>query len=163
MVGASDDYNKRFIEELPKTFEPDEFNPYKIAKQAKLAGMKYVVFTAKHHSGFCMWDTQTTDFNIMNTPYKKDILKEYVDAVRKAGLGVGLYYSPEDFKFLFDNNITVKRREFEKLIDEKTLSKYHKLIKEQTKELFGNYGTIDILFIDGAFSLTGHGAVANRH
>jgi len=151
MVGASDDYNKRFIEELPKTFEPNEFNPYKIAKIAKLAGMKYVVFTAKHHSGFCMWNTKTTDFNIINTPYTKDVLKEYVDAVRKAGLAVGLYYSPEDFKFLFDNKVIVNRTDVEKTMDDKTLSKYHKLIKEQTKELFSNYGNVDILFIDGAF------------
>ena len=151
MVGASDDYNKRFIEELPKTFEPDEFDPYKIAKQAKLAGMKYIVFTAKHHSGFCMWDTKTTDFNIINTPYNKDILKEYVDAVRKAGLAVGFYYSPEDFKFLFDNKITVTRDGIEKLVDDDSLLKLHQLIKEQTKELFSNYGDIDILFIDGAF------------
>jgi alpha-L-fucosidase len=151
MVGASDDYNKRFIEELPKTFEPNEFDPYKIAKIAKLAGMKYIVFTAKHHSGFCMWDTKTTDFNIINTPYKKDVLKEYVDAARKAGLAVGLYYSPEDFKFLFDNKVIVNRTDVEKTMEDKTLSKYHELIKEQTKELFSNYGDVDILFIDGAF------------
>ena len=147
MVGASDDYTNRFINELPKTFDPTEFDAYKIAKQAKLAGMKYVVFTTKHHSGFCMWDTETTDFNITNTPYKKDVLKEYVEGVRKAGLAVGFYYSPEDFKFLYDNDIEVRRRNIE--IDPKTSKKYKDFIREQTHELFSNYGKIDVLFIDG--------------
>lgn len=147
MVGASDDYTNRFINELPKTFDPMEFDAYKVAKQAKLAGMKYVVFTAKHHSGFCMWDTETTDFNVMNTPYKKDLLKEYVEGVRKAGLAVGFYYSPEDFNFLRDNDILVRRRGLN-LSDDLKL-KYSDFIRQQTHELFANYGKIDVLFIDG--------------
>lgn len=147
MVGASDDYTNRFINELPKTFDPMEFDAYKIAKQAKLAGMKYVVFTTKHHSGFCMWDTKTTDFNITNTPYKKDLLKEYVEGVRKAGLAVGFYYSPEDFNFLRDNDILVRRRGLN-LSDDMKL-KYNDFIRQQTHELFANYGKIDVLFIDG--------------
>ena len=147
LVGASDDYANRFINELPKTFDPQDFDPYKIAVQAKLAGMKYIVFTTKHHSGFCMWDTKTTDFNITNTPYKKDLLKEYVEGVRKAGLAVGLYYSPEDFNFLRNNNILVRRRGL-KLSDD-IKSKYNDYIRQQTHELFANYGKIDVLFIDG--------------
>ena len=147
LVGASDDYANRFIYELPKTFNPLDFDPYKIALQAKLAGMKYVVFTTKHHSGFCMWDTETTDFNITNTPYKKDLLKEYVDGVRKAGLAVGFYYSPEDFNFLRENGIVIRRREPE--IDEELKEKYSQFIRKQTHELFSNYGKIDVLFIDG--------------
>jgi len=147
MVGASEDYTNRFINELPKTFDPQDFDAYKIAKQAKLAGMKYVVFTTKHHSGFCMWDTQTTDFNVINTPYGKDVLKEYVEGVRKAGLAVGFYYSPEDFKFLYDNNITVRRRGLD--LDDEFVAKYNDFIRRQTNELFSNYGKIDVLFIDG--------------
>lgn len=148
MVGASDDYNNRFINELPQTFDPDEFDAYKVAKQAKLAGMKYIVFTTKHHSGFCMWDTRTTDFKITNTPYGKDLLKEYVEGVRKAGLAVGFYYSPEDFKFLFDNNITVRRRGLD--LNDAFMANYNDFIRKQTNELFSNYGEIDILFIDGS-------------
>jgi len=67
MVGASDDYLNRFVNELPQMFNPKDFAPDEIASLAKLASMKYIVFTTKHHSGFCMWDTETTDFNIMNT------------------------------------------------------------------------------------------------
>ena len=148
LVGASDDYSNRYFNELPKTFNPVDFDPYKIAIQAKLAGMKYIVFTTKHHSGFCMWDTRTTDFNIMNTPYQKDLLLEYVEGVRKAGLAVGFYYSPEDFKFLYDNGQEVRRRGLE--LDEETEAKYNDLVRRQTNELFSNYGKIDILFIDGS-------------
>lgn len=148
VVGASEDYTNRYFNELPKTFDPMDFDPYKIAIQAKLAGMKYIVFTTKHHSGFCMWDTETTDFNITNTPYKKDLLKEYVEGVRKAGLGVGFYYSPEDFKFLYDNGVLIRRRGLE--IDKKTQEKYNEYIRRQTNELFSNYGKIDVLFIDGS-------------
>lgn len=148
MVGASDDYTNRFINELPKTFDPSDFDPYKIARQAKLAGMKYVVFTTKHHSGFCMWDTETTDYNITNTPYKKDLLKEYVEGVRKAGLAVGFYYSPEDFNFLVDNGVMVRRRGLK--LDDDLKVKYNDFIRKQTHELFSNYGKIDVLFIDGS-------------
>ena len=88
-VGASEDYTNRYFNELPKTFNPTDFDPDRMAVLAKLAGMKYMVFTAKHHSGFCMWDTETTPFNIMNTPYKQDIVKDYIEACRKYGLKVG--------------------------------------------------------------------------
>ncbi|HOK26452.1 MAG TPA: alpha-L-fucosidase [Bacteroidales bacterium] len=148
LVGASDDYTKRFINDLPKTFDPKEFDAYKIAIQAGLAGMKYIVFTTKHHSGFCMWDTKTTDFKITNTPYKKDLLKEYVEGVRKAGLAVGFYYSPEDFKFLYDNNITVRRMGLD--LNDRIKAEYNELIRRQTNELFSRYGKIDVLFIDGS-------------
>src|SRR5882757_421927 len=82
LVGASDDYVDRYFRELPHTFDPSRWNPQEIAVLARLAGMKYIVFTTKHHSGFCMWDTRTTSFNVMNTPYHKDLLKEFVEATR---------------------------------------------------------------------------------
>ncbi|THU34055.1 alpha-L-fucosidase [Niastella caeni] len=147
LVGASDDYLKRYFNELPKTFDPFAFNPAAIAKLAKLAGMKYVVFTAKHHSGFCFWDSKTTSFKITNTPYKKDLLKEYVEGIRKSGLAVGLYYSPEDFKFLYDQKILIKRGDMQ--FDKKTTAAYDDLVRKQTTELFTMFGKIDVLFIDG--------------
>ena len=100
MVGASDDYLNRYVNDLPKVFNPVNFNAEKWAQEAKLAGMKYIVFTTKHHNGFCMFETNTTDFSIMNTPYGKDVTKQIVDACRKEGLAVGFYYSPDDFYFL---------------------------------------------------------------
>ncbi len=148
MAGASDDYLNRFINELPKTFNPKDFDATEIATLAKLAGMKYIVFTTKHHSGFCMWDTETTDFNIMNTPYKKDLLAEYVDATRAAGLAVGFYFSPEDFNFLHENGLQVRRRHV-KPIPENIMKKYLELNELQNMELMAKYGDIDIMFYDG--------------
>ena len=66
MVGASDKYLDRFINDLPKTFNPKRYDPDEWMEIAKLAGVKYMVLTTKHHSGFCMWDTGTSSFNIMN-------------------------------------------------------------------------------------------------
>ena len=89
LSGASDDYQNRYFTELPQTFNPTNFHPDDWAVLAKLAGMKYVVFTSKHHNGFCMWDTKTTNFNSMNTPFKRDILKEVINAFRKQGIAIG--------------------------------------------------------------------------
>src|SRR5579872_3885855 len=76
LVGASDDYTRRFFTELPQTFNPRKFYPQDWAALAKLAGVRYVVFTTKHHSGFCMWDTKTTDFGVMHTPFHRDIVAD---------------------------------------------------------------------------------------
>jgi alpha-L-fucosidase len=148
MAGASDDYLNRFVNELPKTFNPKDFSPGEIAALAKIAGMKYIVFTTKHHSGFCMWDTQTTEFNIMNTPYGKDLLAEYVNATREAGLAVGFYFSPEDFQFLYKNGLPVSR-DFEEPFPPNILKPYLELLELQCMELMTRYGDIDILFFDG--------------
>jgi alpha-L-fucosidase len=148
MAGASDDYLNRFINELPKTFNPKDFDAVEIATLAKLAGMKYIVFTTKHHSGFCMWDTETTDFNIMNTPYGKDLVAEYVTATRNAGLAVGFYFSPEDFNFLHENGLQV-RRKFTEPIPKAIMNKYLELNELQNMELMAKYGDIDIMFYDG--------------
>jgi len=148
MAGASDDYLNRFVNELPKTFNPKDFDATEIVSLAKLAGMKYIVLTTKHHSGFCMWDTETTEFNIMNTPYGKDLVDEYVKAAREAGLAVGLYYSPEDFNFLYENGLQV-RRKFTEPIPDHIMNKYLELVELQNMELMAKYGDIDIIFYDG--------------
>jgi alpha-L-fucosidase len=147
LAGASDDYCRRYFEELPKTFIPDKFNADEWARLFKIMGVKYVVFTTKHHSGFCMWDTKTTDFGIMNTPYKKDILKELTNALRNEGLATGFYYSPEDFKFLYDNGVLINRANLN--FTPEFVEKYEHFIEAQCRELFTGYGKIDILFIDG--------------
>ncbi|MBO3269382.1 alpha-L-fucosidase [Hymenobacter defluvii] len=147
LVGASDEYADRFFNELPKTFNPSQFDPYQIAVLAKLAGMKYIVFTTKHHAGFCMWDTKTTDFNITKTPYKKDLLKEFVTATRAAGLDVGFYFSPEDFYFLHANHLPITRDNVK--MDAALTKKYEDYNRRQCEELMTNYGKIDVFFIDG--------------
>lgn len=147
LVGASDDYKDRFFNDLPNTFDPSEFDAYEIATLAKLAGMKYVVLTTKHHSGFCLWDTKTTGFNIMNTTYGKDLLKEYVEGVRKAGLKVGFYYSPEDFLWMKQQGMEIRRRGFDYTSEQ--AAALDDLIERQCTELMTNYGKIDVMFIDG--------------
>lgn len=148
MAGASDAYNEKYINELPTFFNPTKFDPTSWAKQAKIAGMKYVVFTAKHHSGFCMFNTATTSFNVMNTPFKKDILKEVVDAFRKEGIAIGIYYSPDDFYYLYKHQIPVGRMQLPAHFPSKNegLMNYD---KQQINELLTHYGKIDMLFLDG--------------
>ncbi|MCK4748668.1 MAG: alpha-L-fucosidase, partial [Bacteroidales bacterium] len=148
LVGASEEYADRYINELPETFNPYHYDPERIAYLARMAGMKYMVFTTKHHSGFCMWDTETSDFSIMNTPYSKDIVRQYVDACRKHGLAVGFYFSPEDFHFLYTEDQIIRRRNIED-IPEETKTKYIALVKAQCSELLSNYGKVDMMFFDG--------------
>ena len=148
MAGASADYLDRFVNELPKTFNPKKFDPEEWAVLAKLAGMKYVVFTTKHHSGFCMWDTKTTGFDVMNTPFKRDITKEIFDAFRKQGLAIGVYFSPEDFHYLYENKIPIGRLQHPMHFP-KNNKGLMELDKAQLKELLTNYGKIDLIFFDG--------------
>lgn len=142
---ASRAYLDRYVNELPKTFNPTAYDPDEWMLIAKLAGVKYMVFTAKHHSGFCMWDTKTTDFGIMHTPYGEDIVNAYVEACRRHDLKVGFYYSPEDFAFHYERDVPARGGAQGR--------KYHDALVAYTKkhldELFTNYGEIDAIFLDG--------------
>lgn len=116
-------------------FNPKKLNADQWAKAAKSANMTYGCLTTKHHSGFCIWDTKSTDYSVMNSPYKKDVVKEFTDAFRANGLKVMLYYSILDTHHkLRPNQITPKH------ID---------MIKTQLTELLTNYGKIEALIIDG--------------
>ncbi len=147
MVGADKDYLDRFINDLPKSFYPQKFDPDQWAALARLAGIKYVVFTTKHHSGFCMFKTKTTDFSIANTPYKRDITKQIVEAFRNQGLAVGFYFSPDDFWMLHKQGKDISRRRPEALPTNNPELMAHN--KAQLKELLTKYGPIDMLFLDG--------------
>jgi len=147
LVGASADYVNRYFSELPASFNPSKFDPAEIASLAKLAGMKYIMFTTKHHSGFCMWDTKTTSYNIMNTAYHKDLLQEFVDATRKAGLQVGFYFSPEDFNFYYRHKLPISRDTM--LMSTAIKEEFDDFTRKQCEELMTHYGKIDLLFIDG--------------
>lgn len=146
MVGASEDYLDRYMNELPQTFYPDKFDPDEWARLFKLAGAEYVVFTTKHHNGFCMWDTKTTDFNIMNTPYGKDITGMLFESLRKYGLKAGVYFSPEDFSFLHKQGHLISRKgPMSQISENAELLEYD---KSQIDELLANYGPIDLIFFD---------------
>ena len=146
MVGADEAYLKRYVEELPRSFNPKGFDPREWARVARLAGFKYVVFTAKHHSGFCMFETATTDFNIMNTPFGRDTAKEIADAFRAEGIAVGWYFSPDDFHFLYRQGTLISRLRPEVLPPNNP--ELLRLNLEQERELMTNYGPIDVVFFD---------------
>lgn len=151
LVGADEDYARRFFEELPKSFNPTRYDPAEWAALAKLCGFKYAVFTNKHHSGFCMFPTKTTDFSIAHTPYQKDITRMYVDAFRGAGLGMGFYFSPDDFWLLHRQGIPISRYRpgGDRRVqpgDNPGLMKHN---LAQIEELYTRYGAVDYLFIDG--------------
>jgi len=147
MVGASDDYLKRFIQDLPTTFNPHKFRAQDLAVLSKLAGVRYVVFTAKHHSGFCMYDTKTTEFNIMNTPFKRDVTGEILKAFSEHGMAPGLYFSPDDFLWLHKNGKDIQRR-FPQVhpINNPGLME---LDLAQVRELMTKYGPVNVVFLDG--------------
>ena len=122
--------------EMPASvFNPTKLNCNQWAKAAKSANMSYGCITTKHHSGFCIWDTKTTGYNVMNSPLKRDVVKEFTDAFRANGLKVFLYYSILDtHHHLRPNCITPE---------------HIKMVKAQLTELLTHYGPIQALIIDG--------------
>jgi alpha-L-fucosidase len=149
---ASRDYMDKYYA-LANTFNPEEFDAEEWARLAKLAGMEYVVFTAKHHDGFCMFDTQYSDFKITNTPYEKDIVVQVADAFRKEGLLVGLYYSPGDFRYHYETGIPQEGLMAPAFASETPFGPMQKsfLAYEQghVKELLTQYGDVFMLWFDG--------------
>jgi alpha-L-fucosidase len=116
-------------------FNPTRLDCTQWAAAAKSAHMSYGCLTTKHHSGFCIWDTKTTDYNVMNSPLKRDVVREYTDAFRAQGLKVCLYYSILDTHHRLRPGFITRQH-----ID---------IIKTQLTELLTNYGEITALIIDG--------------
>ena len=148
---SDEEYNKYFEE-----FNPVNYNPREWARIAKEAGMKYVVMTAKHHDGFCLFDSKLTDYKSTNTQIKRDLIREYVEAARAEGLRVGIYYSlldwhHEDYPMYEDLHHPMRGREEikEKQQDFKVYVKY---MHDQVRELLSNYGKIDLLWFDFSYS-----------
>jgi alpha-L-fucosidase len=125
---------------LAGKFNPDRFDPAAWAAAAKSAGMRYTVLTARHHDGFALFDDAGSDFTAMKSAAHRDFIADYVKAIRKAGLKVGLYYSPLDWRypgFFFPD---LYRANAEQMREQ-----YHR----QLNELASNYGPIDVLWFDG--------------
>ena len=159
----SDNYAqyKKEYEELKYTFNPTKFDPEKWADAASNAGMKYLVFTTKHHDGFCMFDTNTTDYKITSPDCtfhehpKANVTKEIFDAFRTEDFMIGAYYSKPDWNseyFWWPNFPTPDRNvnySLEKYPDR--WQKYVKFTHTQVDELMTDYGKIDILWLDGGW------------
>ncbi len=137
-------------------FNPDMLDVKEWARQAKAAGMKYVVLTTKHHEGFCLFDSKYTDYKITNTKYNKDLVKEYADAFRAEGLKVGLYYSLIDWHhpdFPIDKKHPRRNDPHAEEMDKgRDVRKYAEYMRNQVTELLTNYGKIDILWFDFSYS-----------
>lgn len=147
---------------LLKTFDPTEFNPDKWAAAAKEAGMRYVVFTTKHHDGFCMFDTHQTDYKItspecpFHTDPKANVTKEIFSAFRKDGFGIGAYFSKPDWHspdFWWPYFPPLNRfPNYDEAKYPERWQKFKDYTYNQIKELLGGeYGKVDILWLDGGW------------
>ncbi len=120
---------------LYKQFNPVKFDAKEWVDMAKATGMKYLVFTSKHHDGFSMFDSKLTDYKITNSPFKRDVVAELAKACHEGGLKLGFYYSPPDWHhpdYRTENH-----------------SRYIKFLHGQLREICSNYGRIDIIWFDG--------------
>lgn len=145
-----EDYRKYFA-----NFNPDLFDAGEWARYAKDAGMKYVVITTKHHDGFALWDSKVTDYKITNTAFKRDLLREFIDALRLEGLKVGLYHSLIDWnhsEFPIDHvHPQSGDKEFRKAAENRDMEKYVPFLHEQVRELLSDYGRVDYLWFDFSY------------
>jgi alpha-L-fucosidase len=150
---------KRWYWDLSKNFNPVKFNPDQWAKAAKDAGMRYVVFTTKHHDGFAMFDTKQSDFKITNGPFASDskanVAKHVFDAFRQQGMMIGAYFSKPDWHSEYywwpkyatpdrNNNYDIRKYPWR-------WNQFKKYTYNQISELMTGYGPMDILWLDGGW------------
>jgi len=134
-------------------FNPVKFNAHEWVALAKDAGVKYIVITSKHHDGFCLFDSQYTDFDVMSTPFKRDIMKELAQACAKAGIHICWYHSIMDWH----HPDYLPRRPWEKAERPETgadFARYISYMKNQLRELLTHYVPIGVLWFDGQWEGT---------
>jgi len=149
---------KRDYWALPKTFNPVKFNPHRWTQAAKAAGMKYVVFTTKHHDGFCMFDTRLTDYRItapdvpFHTNARSNVVREVFTAFRKEGFAIGAYFSKADWHspdyWSPDAPARTRNPNYDTLAQARKWAKFVEFTHDQIAELMTGYGPIDILWLD---------------
>lgn len=154
-VRSSERISKEDYEQYFEEFNPVNYNPKLWAKAAKEAGMKYAVMTAKHHDGFCLFDSKLTDYKVTNTKLHRDFIKEFLDAFRAEGLKVGLYYSlldwyHEDYPAYDDRHHPMRGNEAYKNKSH-DFDRYLDYMHGQVRELCTNYGDIDIMWFDFSY------------
>jgi alpha-L-fucosidase len=147
---GDDDYQRYFDH-----FAPDLYDPRAWARAAREAGMKYIVVTSKHHEGFCLWDSQQTDYKATRTPYGKDLLKPLAEAARAEGLRFGFYYSLIDWHHPhFPIDILHPLRDspdVAELNKGRDMAQYAAYMRAQVRELLSDFGPIDILWCDFSY------------
>ncbi|MEI6175382.1 MAG: alpha-L-fucosidase [Verrucomicrobiota bacterium] len=139
---------------LYKEFNPTKFNADEWATIAKKAGMRYIVLTTKHHDGFCLWDTKLTDYNIMNTPFKRDVVKELAVACKKQGIAFGAYYSTCDWHHP-DFPLTSPGGKTHR--ETSNIESYNKYLLGQIEELITKYGPLITIWNDVPQEFKGRG------
>ena len=136
-------------------FDPVDYDPKAWARAAKAAGMKYAVMTAKHHDGFCLFDSKLTDYKATNTKAGRDLIREYVDAFRAEGIKIGLYYSLIDWHHPdyphYGDRIHPMRDNEDYKSKEHNFDNYLTYMHGQVEELCTNYGQIDIFWFDYSY------------
>lgn len=136
-------------------FDPDLYDPVAWARQAKAAGAKYVVITSKHHDGFCLWDSDLTDYKATNTPAGRDLIAPLVEAVRAEGLKIGFYHSLIDWhhpQFTVDGLHPLRDDvAFREAASERKMATYRTYLYGQVRELLTRYGEIDIMWFDFSY------------
>jgi alpha-L-fucosidase len=136
-------------------FYPDLYDPKAWAREAKNAGVRYFVVTTKHHDGFCLWDSDLTDYKVTNTPWGEDLLAPMVEAFREEGLGVGFYHSLIDWhhpEFPVDG--LHPRRDDRWYIEangDRDIARYREYLHGQTRELLTRFGKVDIMWFDFSY------------
>ena len=148
---ANDVWQPGEYEALAQKFNPVNFDPEEWAALAKNAGMKYVVFTTKHHDGFCMFDSHYTDYKVTNTPYGKDVTRMLVEAFRAVGLKIGFYHSLPDWTHPGYADWESPEGYHKKALHTPTAEEYRDFLDylyNNVKQLMTEYGKIDLLFFD---------------
>jgi len=139
-------------EKLVPQFDPEKFNAEAWVQLAKAAGMKYIVITSKHHDGFCMFNTKQTDFDIMSTPFHRDIMKELSAACQKEGIQLCFYHSIMDWHH--PDYLPRRSWETDRPTAGANFDDYVSYLKRELKELLTNYGKIGVLWFDGEWENT---------
>lgn len=140
---------------LPARFNPVDFDPNEWVRLAQEAGMRYIIFTTKHHDGFCMFDAPGTDYKITNTPYGKDICLELAQACERVGMPLGFYYSPPDMHHPgFRDTHKPVRQNWTGEPKRKQWSEYLDYMESHIRKLLTDYGNVAVIWFDG---LTNHG------
>ena len=147
-VLARGDWKHEDYEALMSSFDPVHYDPEAWVRLARDCGMSYICFTVKHHDGFCMWDTKQTDYNIMHTPYGRDVLGMLADACRKYDMKLSLYYSNPDWHHPNAYNALSTHQWKAKYPERSDMDAYISFIKAQVTELLSNYGEIYTFFWD---------------